>query len=73
MKLKKKKIATRNENHNSKTAFDPFQNERLDINPGCFMKMPFICPSTLIILSELTEKKKKEKGERTVKSHVLCY
>lgn len=48
--------------HNCETVFDPPQNERLDINPGCFMKMPFICPSNMMILFELTEK--------AVKSHM---
>ena len=46
--------------HNDDTVFDPSQNDRLDINPGCFMKMPFMHPSNMMILSELTENKKNE-------------
>lgn len=48
-------LTTNKDSHNDETVFDPSQNERLDINPSCFMKMPFICPSTMMILSELTE------------------
>lgn len=53
--LKGNILTTNKDRHNDETVFDPSQNERLDINPSCFMKMPFICPSTMMILSELTE------------------
>lgn len=44
----------------TETVSDPSKNDRLDINPGCFMKMPFIRPSNMMILSGLTENKKNE-------------
>lgn len=53
--LKGNILTTNKDSHNDETVFDPSQNERLDINPSCFMKMPFIHPSTMMILSELTE------------------
>lgn len=58
--LKGNILTTNKDIYNTETDFDPSQNDRLDINPGCFMKMPFICPSSMMILSELTENKKNE-------------
>lgn len=60
-KALKGNILTANKDiHNDETVFDPSQNDRLDINPRCFMKMPFTYPSNAMILSELTENKENE-------------
>lgn len=53
--LKVNILTTNKDSHNDETVFDPSQNERLDINPSCFMKMPFICPSAMMMSSELSE------------------
>lgn len=58
--LKGNILTTSKDIHNGDAVFDPSQNDRLDINPGCFMKMPVICPSIVMILSELTAKTKNE-------------
>ena len=58
--LKGNHLTTNKDSHNDETVFYPSQNDRLDINPGCFMNMPFICPSNMRILSELTENKENE-------------
>lgn len=41
---------------------DPSQHDRLDIKPGRVMKMPFICPSDVMIAAELTTGNGREGG-----------
>lgn len=42
---------------------DPSQRDRLDIKPGRVMKMPFICPSDVMIAAELMTENGGWRGE----------